>query len=86
MAEALERLERSVAQREGNPVASLVKSVKEDVTSDKETKKIRDAESVPNTQVSFDNSKESLEEINAKIYDTTNMVCEDMFMKESFKN
>jgi hypothetical protein len=27
-----------------------------------------------------------LEEINAKIYDTTNMVCEDMFMKESFKN
>jgi hypothetical protein len=27
-----------------------------------------------------------LEEIDAKIYDTTNMVCEDMLMKESFKN
>ena len=27
-----------------------------------------------------------LEEINAKIYDTTNILCEDMFMNESFKN
>ena len=27
-----------------------------------------------------------LDEINAKIYDTTNIVCDDMFMNESFKN
>jgi hypothetical protein len=57
----LERLERSVAQREGNPVASLVKTVKEDTSSDKEIKKLSDAESIPNTQGSFDTSKESLE-------------------------
>ena len=27
-----------------------------------------------------------LDEINAKIYDTTNIICEDTFMQESFKN
>ena len=64
LADALERLERSVAQREGNPVASLVKPVKEDTSSDKEIKELSDAESVLSTQVSFDTSKESLEEIN----------------------
>ncbi|MBV63891.1 MAG: hypothetical protein CMP45_05230 [Rickettsiales bacterium] len=66
LADALERLERSVAQREGNRVASLVKPLKEDISKDKEINKPIEAESEPFVNGSAITNKEKSEEIQSQ--------------------